>query len=218
MEKNQNTQQSSLSSSKLAHRSGRRLRLPAGWNLISLLKHHPWLIWSGLWLFLLATTVTAIFSLTNSDYVAQEEPQSKPVTVENPAETSFPAGSAMPLWLLSAVALTCATGYLVISKKLNSSSRPAKLRKSAESSSEQMLTRRQQREQLHPGLPPVTAPLEQKPPITPPLPAEIEPVVTVLPPEESHPLDSGEESLAEMMDIRKQRSLSSILGETFKKE
>ncbi len=217
MEKNQNTQQSSLSSSKLVRRSGRRPRLPAGWNLISLLKHHPWLIWSGLWLFLLATTTTAIFSLTNGDYVAQE-PQPKPVKVESPTETSFPAGSAIPLWVLSAVALSCAAGYLVISKKLNSlSRRPAKLRKSVESSSEQTLTRRQRREQLHQELPPVTAPLEQMPPVTPPLPAEIEPVVTVLPPEESHPLDSGEESLAEMMDIRKQRSLSSILGEPFKK-
>jgi hypothetical protein len=40
---------------------------------------------------------------------------------------------------------------------------------------------------------------------------ELEPVVTVLPPEESDLLDSVDESLAELMDIRKHRSLSSIL-------
>ncbi len=38
-----------------------------------------------------------------------------------------------------------------------------------------------------------------------------EPVVTVVPPGENHPLDWGEASLAEVMDLRKQQPLSSIL-------
>lgn len=41
--------------------------------------------------------------------------------------------------------------------------------------------------------------------------AESEPVVTVLPPEASHLVNLAEESLAEMMDIRRHRSLASIL-------
>jgi hypothetical protein len=41
--------------------------------------------------------------------------------------------------------------------------------------------------------------------------AESEPMVTVLPPEESTLVESEEESLAEMMDIRRHRSLASIL-------
>ncbi len=41
--------------------------------------------------------------------------------------------------------------------------------------------------------------------------AESEPVVTVLSPESSQLVDSEEESLAEMMDIRRHRSLASIL-------
>jgi hypothetical protein len=39
----------------------------------------------------------------------------------------------------------------------------------------------------------------------------IEPVVTVVPENESHPLDWGEANLADMMDIRKQKPLSSLL-------
>jgi hypothetical protein len=41
--------------------------------------------------------------------------------------------------------------------------------------------------------------------------AVIEPVVTVVPENESHPLDWGEANLADMMDIRKQKPLSSLL-------
>ena len=44
--------------------------------------------------------------------------------------------------------------------------------------------------------------------------AQLEPVVTVLPPEESDLLDAADESLAEVMDIRKHRSLSSILHDS----
>jgi hypothetical protein len=35
--------------------------------------------------------------------------------------------------------------------------------------------------------------------------------ITVLPPEQSHPLDGGKESLADMMDLRKRHSLSSLM-------
>ncbi|HEY9860290.1 MAG TPA: hypothetical protein V6D16_12345 [Candidatus Obscuribacterales bacterium] len=42
-------------------------------------------------------------------------------------------------------------------------------------------------------------------------PVVIEPVVTVVPENESHPLDWGEANLADMMDIRKRKPLSSLL-------
>jgi hypothetical protein len=40
-----------------------------------------------------------------------------------------------------------------------------------------------------------------------------QPVVTVMPPEPNHAVNSGEESLADIMDLRKQQSLASLLGE-----
>lgn len=203
---NQSTQQQSseLSYSKVAGSSRRPAQLH-GWNfLLELLKHRPWLLWSGVWAFLLAITAIAGFSLLHTSYGKQEEPQ--PTPVQNPTETSSQMGSPMPLWLLGAVAFTCGGGFLVISKRLKRSWQPSKLRKRVKHSFTRVITPRQQ-ERL-----PVATPPQPQPPVVP-VPAETEPVVTVLPPEESNPLDSDSESLADMMDIRKQRSLSSIWRE-----
>lgn len=52
---------------------------------------------------------------------------------------------------------------------------------------------------------PVAIEVEQK------IPAMPEPMVTVVPAEEFHPLDWGKHNLAEMMDIRKKHSLSSVM-------
>lgn len=201
-------------------KSSRRSRLQSGSNsLLDLFKRHPWLFWSGVWVLLLSAAALissiAILSLTHTGRTAHEEPQPTPIATENPAKTSQ-TNNVSSLWVLGAIALTCGAGYLVISKRLNSSS--PRLAKPLKRSSARTPTRRQRRRRSLQGLPPVSTPPEPIPTVTSPVPADVEPVVTVLPPEEIRPLDSGEESLAEMMDIRKQRSLSSILGETFKKE
>lgn len=218
MENNESTQQQSseLSDSKLAQPSRRPTQLATLNFLLKLLKRWPWLVWTGVWAFLLLVTAIAIFSLTYTGGVQQKEPEPTP-TAENPAETSSQTGSPMPLLLLGAVALTCVAGSLVIVKRrlATSSQQPTKLRQRQRSSA-RGLTRRQQRKQLLQDPPPVPTPPEEPQPPVAPVPAETEPVVTVLPPEESHPLDAGEESLVEMMDIRKNRSLSSLLGENFK--
>lgn len=48
-------------------------------------------------------------------------------------------------------------------------------------------------------------------PVPRPAPPVSQPAVTIVPSEENHPLDWGEASLADMLDLRKQRSLSSWL-------
>lgn len=220
MEDHQSTQQQSpdLKHSKLA-RTDRRPKLLPPNLLVALLKRYPWLLWSGMWVLLLSAAAfissIAIFSLMHTGRVAHQElPQ--PIATENPAKASQTT-STMFLWVLGAVALTCsAAGYLA-SQRSNSSSSSAKPEKPVKRSAARIPTRRQRRRRSRRELLPSPPPPEPKP-ITPPVPAEIEPVVTVLPPEESHPLDTGEESLAEMMDIRKQRSLSSILDEPFKEK
>lgn len=218
MENNESTQQSSeLSDSKLAQSRRRPAQLATLNFLLKLLKRWPWLVWTGVWAFLLLITAIAIFSLTYTVGVQQKEPEPTPRAAENPAETSSQTGSPMPLLLLGAVALSCVAGSFVIAKRrlATSSQQPTKLRQ-RQRSSVKGLTRRQQRKQLlQESLPVVTPPEEPQLPVAA-VPAETEPVVTVLPPEESHPLDAGEESLVEMMDIRKNRSLSSLLGDNFK--
>lgn len=218
MENNQSTQQSSA---KLT-RSNRRPRQTVNWNfLLTLLKHSPWLIWVGVLVLLSAISFNAISSLIYGGNLPQAEPQPAPIAAQKPAKTSSQTTSYPQLWLFGAVALSCVAGSLIIYKRLNSS-QPHQLRLR---SSGRSLTRRQQRKRTIKALPssfPLRKPplsaitssistaVESPSPTTPVL-DKSEPVVTVLTPESSQRLDSGEESLAEMMDIRKQRSLSSIL-------
>jgi len=202
MENDQSTQQQSQSddSKLLRQRRFKALSSPQP-TLINLCKRYPWLIWSGVWALLLSTAAfvssVAIFSLVHTGYVAHEEPQ--PATArERDSSQTTPVNL---LWVLGAVALTCSVGYLA-SKHLKGSLRA----KDPQQSKQKRLRRRQR-------------PISQLPPPTlvePSPVAEAEPVVTVLPPEENNPLDKHEESLAEMMDIRKQQSLSAILGDVHK--
>lgn len=289
MENNHSTQQDSSQSDSSKERLNHRKSVGAAnlSSLLNLIKRSPWLIWSGLWILLLVTSVIAILSLTHPLGVEQE-PESKPVAVEKPTEppletgrlteTSLETGRPI-LWLVAAAAFTVAVGSLVILKRLNSSVDAPKLRNA---SAKRGITRRQQRkillqENLSHQAPREPVADEIKPVVTIPLAssqslhssaqslvvaddlslnsdesgnnslssqtevplreshalnsdekmfvdpgdrfstpdinlnAQLEPVVTVLPPEESDLLDSADESLAELMDIRKYRSLSSIL-------
>lgn len=285
MENNQSTQQDSSQLDSSKERLNHRKSVGAANlnSLVNLIKRSPWLIWSGLWILLLVTSIISILSLTHPLGVEQE-PESKPVAVEKPTEPPLQTGRPV-LWLVGAAAFTVAVGSLVILKRLNSSVKAPQLRNV---SSKRGLTRRQQRKillqenlshQTHSEpvadeiKPLKTMPLEASQSLasgaqsrvvpddvslsadgngnnslnsetevarlpltesqslnsdekmfaapgdrfsTPDnnLNAELEPVVTVLPPEESDLLDSADESLAEVMDIRKHRSLSSILHDS----
>ena len=278
MENNQSTQQDSsqLDSSKEGLNHQKSVGTANLKSLLNLIKRSPWLIWSGLWILLLVTSVIAILSLTHPLGVEQE-PESKPVAVET---TEAPLQTGRPvLWLAGTAAITVAVGSLVILKRLNSSVDAPQLRNA---SAKRGPTRRQQRkillqenlsyqahsepvaDEIKPVVPTPLAgsqslysgaqslvvaddisldsdesgnnslnsqtevPLRESHTLnsdekmfvapgdrisTPDnnLNTELEPVVTVLPPEESDVLDSADESLVELMDIRKHRSLSSIL-------
>ena len=249
MENNQSKQQSSeLGDSKLV-RSSRRAPSDNLNSLLMLFKHWNWLTWVGAWVLLVAITAISILSLVYPISLSPE-PEPKTAAAENPTETSSQTGSPL-LWVVGA-AVTFTAGSLVIFKWLSSSSHSGIRRRSSKRS----LTRRQQRKILLQGHsssptqpellsptalmpveiePVVMLPLEEshlvdsgdeslaqmlgdRPPLSALdltadncLNAESEPVVTVLPPEESTLVDSEEESLAEMMDIRRHRSLASIL-------
>lgn len=242
MENNQSTQHSSeLDYSKLA-RSSRSTLSNNLKSLLTLLKHWPWLIWGGVGVLLFAISAIAILSLTYPLSLEQEEP-TKPILAGEPTETSFRRASYVPLWVVGTAALTFAAGSLVIFKLLNSSSRSSKLRERYSRRSLTRRQQRKVLLQGHSSVPtqpepsPLpTMPVEMVPVVmlpsqesysltlaeeslailgdhSPCSNAESEPVVTVLPPEENHLVDL-EESLAEIMDIRKHRSLSSILQDS----
>lgn len=209
MENNETTQQSSQSSqSKLARSNRRSGKLVSLSFLLKLLKRWPLIIWSGVGVFLIAITAISIFSLTYTGRVQKEKPASLPV--EQPVQPSSRRGDS--LWLLGAIVITCAVGSVVIAQRWKTS-RAVNLRQRVKSSSK-TLTRRQQRKRAVQESPSITT--DESAPPAAPAPTDQKPVVTVLPPEENHPSDTSQEQLAEMMDIRKHKSLSSILDNSKK--
>ena len=197
MEDNQNTEQLvELNTSKLP-RSIRSPQSAALNPLFKLLKRYHWLVLIGVWAFLLAIASISIRNLIQANPVAGQK-VTTPVAAKNSAEPFLHISNHTPLWLLGAV-VTFAAGSLVIVKRLNSASQGSSVR----------VRKRRQQE------PPVLTLLESEPlPPVVPVTAETEPVDTMLPPAQSHPLDALEESLAEKMDIRKHRPLSSFLPES----
>lgn len=241
MENNQSTQQSTeASDSKLASSSRPGVGLPDKINfLLQFLKRAPWLIWAALWLLLVATSVVAIFNLTHTGFVAQRNLQPTPANtlplVKTPAKTTQPTplqkpvkvpsrtGTSLALLLIGA-AVICTVGYLVVFKILFTPS-SGKTRQRVRAS-QRRHNRQQRRRLLQANNPPIiVTPVPEENALEPePEPKNInlnnaytEPVVTILPPETSEPLNV-EVSLAEMMDIRKHRSLSSILEENVEQE
>jgi hypothetical protein len=227
MENNQ-SKSSELSDSKLVPSS--RTRSNNLNSLLVLLKHYPWLTWVGVWILLLGITAISILSLTHPINL-QQEPEPTIATTETSSD------SASPMWLLGAVLI--ATGSFVIFKRLKSGSESAKHKPSFGRSltrrQQRKLLLQGHLAPTQPEPPPAAMLVQIEPVVNLPLKdhlpdagellavpddlpasdlianyldAESEPVVTVLPPEE---VGEKQESLAEMMDIRKYRSLASIL-------
>jgi hypothetical protein len=171
--------------------------------LIQLLAWYPWLLLSGLLLIPVAISIFAVYNLSQVGDVVKEEPeQIPPVVIEEPIKTSSETTNPTPLWMVAAIILSCGSGCLIILRSLK-------------------ITKHQKPHQninnlqVSPGKSyhqkPNSSLVKQTAIFVPPA-YETKHTVTILPPEEIHPLDNSKESLADLLDIRKQSSLSSILG------
>ncbi|NEP18448.1 MAG: hypothetical protein F6J97_16350 [Leptolyngbya sp. SIO4C1] len=153
----------------------------------------------------------------------------------DPAATLDAAKRAMPIWPLWALVVACAGGCLVMSRP----GQPASLRRArsrrrlspaaraATLKRQQLSQRRAQLRQQHPQIKPqypsaqvmsiqASGAIQQVSPSPAPRPKVVsfdvkQPVVTVLPAEETHPLDWQDGSLAHKLDVRRKRSLNSFL-------
>ncbi|MFN6571024.1 hypothetical protein [Dendronalium sp. ChiSLP03b] len=178
---------------------------------IYLLTQHPLLLLTGLLTMLLGSAALALYSLGYAGNAEQVEPEEIPAVVENPIKTPSETSNPTPLWMVIAIALSCGSGCLVILRLLNRPTQRQKVRKHINRYPTRVTPSRPQR--LEPQTlknPPVFVPLQPLKPFVS-MQAKTKPLVTVLPPEHRHPLDKSKESLADLMDIRKQNSLSSIL-------
>lgn len=162
-------------------------------------------------------------ALVNSSPAASKPapaPAAKPSQAAKPDPKAAPPApeseSGIPLWVFGAIALGCAGGSLIVSRLLVSSPSAARRRGPARKTKPVLKTQaaRSPKRKVRPTQ--ASGPKgRRRAPLRSPAPQNMapasQPMVTVLAPEESHPLDWGETSLAEAMDIRKRRPISSIL-------
>jgi hypothetical protein len=145
-------------------------------------------------------------------------PLEKDGSQPTPALTTFEESTVkkklpLPLPLLGTVILGCAAGSLIVTQVLKYSIG----RRSSKRSKPSGTVRRKRRysatrQGIVPTPQPVSSALTYNPSGN-----QLSKInkqltqVTVLPPEESHPLDGGDENLADMMDLRKRHSLTSLM-------
>ncbi|NEP08692.1 MAG: hypothetical protein F6K14_00220 [Symploca sp. SIO2C1] len=189
-----------------------------------LLQKHPFAFWGGLWGILLAVGTVATIGLLNPGSIEEEEPLSTPAPTqiqESPKERDW----SLPLF--SAVVLGCAGGSLLVTNALRRSTQrrrfskrpksgkivhqqrsfPPKRRRPTAAKTPQPVTSAQTQPKPKQNIPP-NIPHNTQPNIPPNI---QQTQVTVLSPEDNHPLDSKPESLAEIMDLRKRKSLKSLM-------
>ncbi|MEH2164805.1 MAG: hypothetical protein V7K38_28065 [Nostoc sp.] len=179
--------------------------------LVYLVAHHPWLLLTGCLAMFLGGGAFALYSLGNAGQVAQEEPETIPVVVEEPISVPSENSNPTPLWLVAAIALSCGGGSLLIFKMLNRKTQPQKVQKQVNRHQARLAQSNYQK--LEPHLPknqPIFVPQAQLMPMMQMQP-KAKHLVTVLPAEHKHHLDKRTDSLADLMDLRKDSSLSAIL-------
>jgi hypothetical protein len=188
--------------------------------LIHLLAHYPWLFVTGLLGIFIGSAALSLYSLSYVGRLEKESPDTKEAEILQPISTPDESSNLPPLWMLAAIALGCASGCLVILRLLKLQSQPQSLKKNTNRYQVRLAQRHYQRTEPRP---PKNTPVFVPPPRVSVLPASSmrlmppmqqakpKPMVTVLPPEQKKSLNQQKESLADMMDIRKQSSLSAIL-------
>ncbi|MEO1373432.1 MAG: hypothetical protein AAFW70_03715 [Cyanobacteria bacterium J06635_10] len=187
---------------------------------IYLFINYPWLFLTGLLLMFLGGGALSIYSL---GYVGEsikrkdsETLQAEVIPPKSPAQTEESNENPIPLWMVAAIALSCASGCLIILRFINRPKLKQKIKKRIVNRNEIRLAQRhhQAMEARLPKKTPVNVQRSRKTRImaVPPQKAKPKPVVTVLPPEQSFkPKQKNQDSLADVLDIRKQTSLSSML-------
>lgn len=144
--------------------------------------------------------------------------QPPPVINPQPAIATIPAstsGEGFPLSVFAGLAIGCGVGSFVVSQLVKKATQPypsATIRKKTQNRSKKHrpLPRKPQVARSQPIVQP---PRNQPPYNQPPIIEKQETQVTVMSDAENHPLDRKEETLAEMLDLRKRKSLSSLMRE-----
>lgn len=177
-------------------------------QLVAIVQRYPVLIWGGAWVMMMALCWISVTGLLHVDTLKVEQPQPQIVTDEPQIPQLKPRLQAKPassFGLLAAIAVSCGATSLLLAKQLSptKSQRGLVIKRPTPVTKAEMATRQPSTEgSALKRQPPAEGATRRSSPVA------TQPTVTVLSPEETHPLDWGEASLADLMDIRKQKSIS----------
>ncbi|MEC4819755.1 MAG: hypothetical protein SAK29_41775 [Scytonema sp. PMC 1069.18] len=177
--------------------------------LVRLFVQHPLLLPIGLSAAFLGSGVFALYSLGYVGRLEPEEPEIADAEVVKPISTSSNISSPMPLWMVITIALSCASGSLILFLLLNRSGQHQKVKNQINRYQARLAQRRQKTRSRFHNNHPVLQPQEKMPVVA--ISGKSKPVVTILPPEQGGFQNQGQQSLANMLDIRKSTPLSAIL-------
>lgn len=171
--------------------------------LRQLIQKHPFMLWGGLWMSLIFVGSFAALGLLTPGPVEQDTP--KPTPAPAAVQVSTPRED-LPLSLFGAIAIGCASGSFLFIYILKNSARSHQASRRLNSPATITKKRRQVKKRRVAITQPVATTA-----IRPLAPEQNRSQITVLSPEESHPLDRGDDSLADLLDLRKRQSLDSLM-------
>lgn len=178
--------------------------------LMHLLIRNPWILLVGLLTMFLGSGAFALYSLGFVGYSTQQPPEPEeipeaPIVVAPTTNTSSEMSNPIPLWMVIAIALSCGSGCLVIMRLLKQSTERQKAQKPLKRHQVPLVASQKRRHKPQQARNvPVFVPTSSLTPMKKPL-------MTVLPVEHTQRLNQTQESLVELLDLRKQSSLSTLL-------
>lgn len=172
--------------------------------LKQLIQKHPFLFWGGLWTSLICIGSFAALGLLTPGPMEQDIP--KPTPAPAAVQISTPRED-LPLSLFGAIVIGCASGSFLFIYILKNSARSHQA--SRRLNSPATITKKRRQVKKRP-VAKVRQPTTTTA-ISPLVPQQTSSQITVLSPEESHPLDQGDDSLADLLDLRKRQSLDSLM-------
>ena len=174
--------------------------------MVAFVQRYSILLWSGVLILLVLMSWISVTGLLHVDTFEVEQPQPE-ITADAPQtpqlEPRLQAKPASSFGLLAAIAVSCGVTSLLLAKQFT----PTKPQRRLVLKRQTVLVNTEV--STHQSFQEVESKLTKRSSADVVSQRDVvksQPTVTVLSPEENHPLDWGNASLADMMDIRKQKS------------
>lgn len=171
----------------------------------------PWLLVVLLLAVFIGGGVASLYSLGHVEEVEVKQ-TSEVIEVVEPIVSPPENPQPLPPWIVGAIALSCASGCVVILRWLNRPVQVQTTHKHVNRYQARLAQRRQQHVEgnLSKNNLVITPPSAIKPPTSPPVIKKTKKMVTIIP-SSQHQVLVRQESLADSLDIRKEKPLSSML-------